>query len=636
MPIGNPKCSSKIRGLFSLFSNTAPFALGSITVAIATQPVSAQTASKITSVAVPAAEVPHSYPYRSISDLRSTPVNLNVGLNDDDEEAIYPLTPTAPPGAAQTKPPIEAKKMLALPTIPPRVEYSNSGPASGNFGGDFHAERDVVVTITEVASGKDIKIFADVVNYNSKTGDISATGTAAKQIKLVAQEGVFTADSMQYNLIAKAGLIRNATVDGIDFRLHGELINANSDGSFTAENAMFTTCLFGNLDGKGRVPDYRISAGHMTVFPGRYVSAKRVMLYVGRQKTIPLPSIKRSLRTSSSVSSVPTPSYNRHDGLTMHFKGTPLSDRRTTYDYDVLANLSRLPTGYLLYQNDISNPGKLALPPKGILPSLGDPLNSILQQFNAPTYNAYVQGRPYEEYPDRVTFYGILGNQQYIYNRNVPNLTLSRLPEVGIHFGNILGKLSTQTSATPDKNIQMDRVPFAPALLEAYASFGFLHESPTGITSGRAYTRINFASQPQIIGRRLSWRYAATNWMNIYTRGTVYDLFAPEVEVDYVPTRTSLFDVGYRYLTDVGSTPFTSDRRDLRHEMRVQYQVGGPYVFGITAKFDMERIRAYDEEITLLRRLDCMQYGISYRVRSQSFQVIFELLPPGKSRDKEN
>ena len=340
--------------------------------------------------------------------------------------------------------------------------------------------------------------------------------------------------------------------------------------------------------------------------------------------------MKRDLQTSAPVSSVPTPSYNQKNGLTMHLLGTPESQRHSTFDYNVLISLTTLPTGYLLYQNDITHNALATLPPKGILNSLGDPLSSPLQQFNPPTYRAYVEGRPYEIYPDRITFYSILGNQQYIFNRSVNNLSLSRLPEVGIHFGNILGKLVPEVPAPT--LFERDRIPYAPALLEAYVSTGVLHESPTGVTAGRAFSRVNFASQPQLLGRRLSWRFAATNWLNAYTSGTVYDLFAPEAEIDYVPTSTSSFNLGYRYLTDAGETPFTTDRRDIRHEMRVQYQVGGPIRFALALRYDIAELRPYDEEVAVVRNLDCLQYGVAYRILSRQFNVIFSLLPARKKQ----
>ncbi len=557
-----------------------------------------------------------------------------------DDETVYPLNADVTPnqvrgrkaGASKKKPPTNQDTVEMQENY--RVSTQFTGVSTGSIGGlsSGHIERNVVVTFTGVTSGRVVKIYANVLDYDGKSGYLSASGLPGAPVRMITQGGVFTGSSLYYSVSLRSGSISDAALDTDAFHLRGDIIEMRTDGSYNAHNAMFTGCNHGDIraTGHSNVPDYRISAGQMTVMPDEYVTARRVTLYLGGTKTLPLPSFKRNLNTETPISNLPLPSYNRRDGLTLHMLGSPVSERHKTFDYDVLTAITHLPTGYFLYQDDLSRTTPRALPPRGILPSLGDPLNSILEQFTPPSYKAYSEGHAYEEYPDRVSWYAVLGNQQYIFNRTNNNLALSRLPEVGIHFANVLGHLPTDESE--ELKLRRGQIPYAPALLEGYLSFGVLHESPTGITSGRAYSRINFATQPWVIGRRLSWRFAATNWLNAYTRGTVYDLIAPEVELDYVPTRSSLFNVGYRYLTDAGSTPFLADRRDIRHELRIQYQVGGPYVFGVTSKIDLEEMHAYDQEFSIVRRLDCIQYGVAYHTRSQSFNIIINLLP-AKGKD---
>ena len=561
-----------------------------------------------------------------------------------DDDTVYPLNPGITEAQVRsqksrgTTPKIDAQSLIASQDMQEdyRVNFQCSGVGQGSIGGlsSGHLERNVFVTFTGIKTGRVVKIYCDVLDYDGKTGYLNAVGLPGAPVRMVSSEAVITASSLYYSVSLKSGSISDATVDADTFHLRGDVIEMRTDGSYNAHNAMFTSCRHGDISAKGRhnVPDYRISAGQMTVMPDEYVSARRVTLYLGSAKTLPLPSFRRNLNTDSPISNLPLPSYNKRDGITLHLIGSPVSERHRTFDYDILTAVTHLPTGYFLFQDDISRTTPRALPPRGILPSLGDPLNSILAQFTPPSYKSYTEGHAYEEYPDRVSWYGVLGNQQLIFNRTYANLALSRLPEAGIHFANVLGHLPTDSSE--HQPLRHGQIANAPALLEAYASFGVLHESPTGITSGRAFTRINFATQPWIIGRRLSWRFAAANWLNAYTRGSVYELFSPEVEMDYSPTRTSLFSTGYRYLTDTGKTPFLSDRRDIRHELRLQFQVGGPYIFGIISKFDLEEMRAYDQEISVVRRLDCVQYGIAYHTRNQSINIIVNLLPVVK-KDKE-
>jgi hypothetical protein len=197
---------------------------------------------------------------------------------------------------------------------------------------------------------------------------------------------------------------------------------------------------------------------------------------------------------------------------------------------------------------------------------------------------------------------------------------------------------STQPEPVPhpvgSTEAAIQRIPNASFLLDVSASIGEFNEQPTNIAAGRFGLRADAASQPNLIGKRLSWRLGASDWFNAYTTGTTYDLLSAEAELNYVPTRTSVFGAGYRYLTDAGTTPFSFDRRDIRHELRLRYQVGGPWAFGVLTKFDLERSRVFDSEFAVVRNFDCMQVGVEYRLRTQSFEVIFNLLPPTPDREQ--
>src|SRR5262249_51014996 len=139
----------------------------------------------------------------------------------------------------------------------------------------------------------------------------------------------------------------------------GEKIQANKDGSFSVTKGHFTTC------NRSR-PDYEITAGSLTVVPQRYVSARNITLYLGGVKLIPIPSYRRNLRVRSQVAGLVKPGYSRRDGITLHRADTPLLETHTTFDYDLSVNFRRLPTGFLLYQHDLSPTPEDALPPRGV------------------------------------------------------------------------------------------------------------------------------------------------------------------------------------------------------------------------------------------------------------------------------
>ena len=243
--------------------------------------------------------------------------------------------------------------------------------------------------------------------------------------------------------------------------------------------------------------------------------------------------------------------------------------------------------------------------------------------------------------------FAVVQNQLGVYNRQQLRLTVSRLPEVGAQFLNLLGRSRPPDATGIDGQAANPNQPpagvgaaarfrpaNAPAILNVMAGVGEYIEDPTHVSAARLSLRTTLASQPILLGRRLSARAGVTDFFNIYSNNTIYQMLSPEAELDITPTRDSLFDIGYRYATDAGQTPFLWDRRDIRHELRLQYQVSGPWAFGVATKIDLERSRPYDGEIAVVRNFDCMRVGLVYQLRSQSFNILFDLLPARKDQSR--
>lgn len=491
----------------------------------------------------------------------------------------------------------------------------------------FHTNGNVQIDYGAPGSVSYSKLTAHKVDYDQ----ISHTVDASGGIQLTRSEGTIYGQEIHYNLETHVGYVTEAIAITNLFRMTGKRIETGSDGSYTVFHGSFTTCVNGK-------PDYRIRAERLTFNPNRSVSAKNITIYAGPTALISLPSFKRDLRTGGRLST-PLPSYSANEGFNLNLRDSLISKPHKTLDYDVHINFKKYPTGSLVYQSDISQAGAKALPPRGLNVTLSDPQRGFLEQLTPPTYSEYITNRYDEEYRPRTTFFAALQNKQFVFNRRRNDLNISRFPEIGIRFANIFGhslsvgspKIQTANAPIGSGEAHQLKIPNTPFLMDVNIAAGEIRELPTKITAGRISLRTNLASQPFTIGNRLSWRLGLTNWVNHYSTGTLYDVLSPEAEIDYIPTRTSVFGVGYRYATDTGRTPFLFDRRDIRHELRLQYQVGGPVAFGVLSRYDMERSRFYDTELALLRNFDCMQIGVSYRTRSQSFNILFNLLPPGIS-----
>jgi lipopolysaccharide export system protein LptA len=494
--------------------------------------------------------------------------------------------------------------------------------------GSVTATGNVVVEFTDPVDNSITTLTTPDFAYNA----VSGIATSVGPVRIQRSEGTFLGDHMVYNVKTREGSVNNAIVETDYFRMRGKKITAKADGSYELFDGTFTTCIHAH-------PDYLVKAHTLTVTPGKVIVARDVTFYAGSTKLITLPSYKISLHAGGGAPT-PLPGYNSTDGIFVQIHRTPILTQHQNFDLNLRLNFRHLPTGDISYEQDIAGTAKDAAPPSDLLYGANDPLRSTMSQLNPPIYSDYAANDFNLQFSPRSTAYALIQNRELVYNRSYSNLVISRFPEFGVRVTNILGH-TPPSSATPDTRIlgsaegALQRIPGAPLLLNARASFGYLREDPTGAQAGRLALRLRAASQPILIGRRISFRVAASGWLNLYTTGSIYNILSPEAEIDYVPTRTSRFAAAYRYLSAAGKTPFLFDRRDVRNDLRLMYQVGGPWAFGIQSFIDLDHSRAYDGELAVLRNFDCMQVGISYRLRSKQINLIFNLLPPTAARERQ-
>ena len=571
---------------------------------------------------------PASALFALLQRLPSRPLDWTDQAPSDEKEEVFLLPPGSLPelnlaSLSRSFQPNQAPSSPPKPVIVEKFRRLRWSPQTNAF----RSEGSVRIQYPRAQGGAPVTLTASDLQYDAENQEVTARGG----IELKRADGTITGQEIKYNFASNSGYITEALAVSDYFRMSGKRIETGSDGSYIINNGVFTTCTHGR-------PDYQIRAGYLSIKPNRVVTARKITLYAGGTRLFTLPTFRRNLQASSELST-PLPGYTRAEGLIFRLRDTPIAEPNATLDYDLRLNLKRIPAGLVSYQRDLWRTSASGLPARGLLPNLEDPLHGFLDQLVPPTFREYSNNRFEESYAPRNTFFAVLQNDQYVFNRRRNDLLTSRFPEVGIRFANLLGQPLPQAQNEPLPTGytagSLRRIPNAPFLLDVTPSVGAFRELPTRATDGRFSLRVDAASQPWLLGRRLSLRVGATNWLNLYTKGTLYNLFSPEVELNYIPTQTSLLGVGYRFAEDAGRTPFFFDRRDIRHELRLRYQVGGPWAFGIVTRYDLERSRAYDSEFVLLRNTDCLQIGLAYRVRSQSISLVFNLLPPSPNRESE-
>ncbi|GDX40456.1 hypothetical protein LBMAG21_07480 [Armatimonadota bacterium] len=503
--------------------------------------------------------------------------------------------------------------------------------------GSFQAEGDVIVrfkplppkgTTAPLTPALGLTVLkAQSVDYSTERGSVKAVGG----LRLVNPEGHFRGETLDYNLIKQTGSVTLATLNTLLFKMEGKRITIGENQIYTLEDGSFTTCEAEN-------PDYKITAKSLVYNANKGIQAKHITVYAGGTKLFSLPAFRKNIRANSQALPV-VPSYTPLEGFGIKYRDSLIRTAHQSLDMNVNLSLKVVPHGYIYYQNDVSTGAKRGLPSFQQTNELMDPQLGILDQFHIPVFQSTPDTRVDDDYTPHSTFYAVVQNRQFSFLKNRLSPLISRLPEIGMRFTNLLGTVQTASASNPanlpdDTPLPLRRMPNTPFLLDVNAGFGIVHELPTQVTSGRLGLRVNFASQPIILDSRSSVRFGLSNWLNVYTRGTVYGMTSPEFDYTFMPNHKLLYGLGYLYSTDAGATPFRFDHRDMRHELRARFQTLGTWGFGYLMRYDLAEMRPFEAEFAITRNLDCLQLGIGYRFVNKQFNFAVNLLPPNRSKIK--
>ncbi len=184
-----------------------------------------------------------------------------------------------------------------------------------------------------------VVILADVMKYQSTSGDVLAEGNVdmTHMAERYRTERIYGNNKTQHYIIPEpvywtapdnAAEAQSAEYDGISgistfsalsgwyrglyyYQGKGGTYNRKTNVA-TVENAYFTT-----KSAVARVPDYRIEADSVDIYPGDKYVAHHPSLFIKNTRIITLASYTGSLRHGgiSIWSLVPTPTYNSHNGF---------------------------------------------------------------------------------------------------------------------------------------------------------------------------------------------------------------------------------------------------------------------------------------------------------------------------------
>jgi hypothetical protein len=403
----------------------------------------------------------------------------------------------------------------------------------------------------------DIVVTADAIDVNYRTRAVSAQG------RVVFRQGdrTLSGSELTFDLSRQTGHLRDisAEADGVFYR--GESIDV-SPGRWVITGSSLTTC-------DRPHPHYEITGRRLTVRPGKSATFERAGIWFHGRRVFSWPRYRMSLRKERGTqpSLLPRVGVGRRDGV--YFVLTPtLSPEDSRLQNRIEARVTakrgvrgRLESSYRTGWGDVY-----------LLASQAEDRQEI--------------GEPF-------------GPEENV----LTDLSVDRVPEIGVRA--------------------VSR-PLAPGLtLDGRLSAARVREFPTDVHSRRyaadATLRLDrhrlspVLSVSETVGLRHA-RYDHGLDQTVVSLGTTF-------HYQYSPGLR--FDVGYVRRTASGETPFEFDRVQIARELRAgtDWTVNPSWRIALDGRFDLDRQRFRDADITLNRTAHCLVYSVTWRQVSREVSV---------------
>jgi len=473
----------------------------------------------------------------------------------------------------------------------------------------FRSSGPVRITLSGLDDSGDVVLTADDAE-GTPEGEIIVRG----KLSLTRSDGTIRGSALRLNTGARTGSLRSAEAHVGMVLLGGSTINMAADGVLTARDARLTTCPRHHAHYLLRAQEIRLSRTGKAV-------ARGVVLEVGGRSILVIPYLEKTFK-GKVVNPLPLPGYGKETGLKYRLSSDIKSSSHSALNYDLAVAVKRAPFGALSYEKDLGRPPQDAPPPATRNSALEAPFAETLELFPA------AGSSPVDYTQHSTVLFASVGSSQYIYNRVRTDIRISRLPEIGI---------ATYRPGTDTQRRSIDRQ-LGGQMGAAYygeLTVGHYEENLTDEQTSRLQLRVGGASPTFALLPGITLR-AAVDWRGAaYGQGGSYMVLAPQAELVWRAGKQTALSAAAIHRVSSGRTPFLFDRLDTRNELRLRYD--GDYSrwgVGLQVAYDADRWRAYDTAVSVVHRLDCMEFGLSYRTRSQGLGLVFNLLPQPSATQK--
>lgn len=413
----------------------------------------------------------------------------------------------------------------------------------------------------------DISVTADVVTGNANTGDFEATGN----VTFTQDDRVVKGQKFTYNYETKIGHASDASASADSIYFHGEELDSKPAG-YTLKGSRFTTC-------DRAEPHYYLAARELIIRPNDKLIARRVRIVALGKTLFTLPKYTVSLKEG------------RPSGLKLPSMG-----------------ISGEYGPYIAHNLDFStNPGltgELAL--------------------RLSTREAFQGGLRFSQIAGRPLALNLTHREPY-YGGRTSDTLLSRLPEVAYRFTSD----GTQVSLTGrNESLYLSRAILDPTRkvesggrihMVGEAGVGHFKEEPSGVESTRMDLRATAWMDPTDVGGVLLTPGILTRFSH-YSTGDNYLGMGLQLSAARRLGENSYVSLTYVTHAITGGTPFDFDVIEVPHELAgyLRYLVGS-YTLELGARYDLQRSRMFDSEISIGRPFHCVEPRLTWRNRFREF-----------------
>ncbi|HET6644021.1 MAG TPA: LptA/OstA family protein [Fimbriimonadales bacterium] len=394
-------------------------------------------------------------------------------------------------------------------------------------------------------------------------------------VKLIDELGTLAANEIYVDFSEKPkGYAKGIVLDAYEAHFEGEELTFG-ENTFRLHNAWFTTCMGG----------YRVLLSDVVIKPGRYISARKSTLEIGKGIRIPIPFFRVGLNPNETGIQAPVPSMDEGFKFGYRWENTLAFGSRTSLVYNQRGGQNRVPSinttlSYnFLHRND-----------EGIVAPTSEGRERFSDGFldNVNVKDGAEQADNIGEEKALV----FLGHATNITTRARPGdpADLDRPIFVGVEYGNH----------------------FNWAQFRAQMRYGSVEERLTDEKVDRMETYSTFALRDIPVGGGLALMLRTD--LGMFSGGEGYGWVRPMAGLSFKADDHITLSAGYFSATQWGTPRFDNDRLYSNHAAHFRADFDFPSTdLSLLLKYDFGRQKLYDIEVKLGQAMDCIRPFFSYR-----------------------